>query len=55
MKFLAILFIFYCFLKTVFYGIYEINTKKNKHGGITVIFISLVGLLLPIILLILFY
>lgn len=28
-------------IKTIFYGIYEINTEKNKTGGIAVICFSI--------------
>lgn len=55
MKFVAILFILYCFLKTLFYAIYEINSHKNKVGGITIIVISLIGFILPFSILIFFY
>ena len=30
----------YSLAKTIFYGIYEINTQKNKSGGIIVIVFS---------------
>lgn len=55
MKFIAIFFILYCFLKTFFYAIYEINTYKNKTGGITIIFISIIGFLIPLCSLLFFY
>ncbi len=28
-------------IKTIFYGIYEINTEKNKTGGVAVILLSI--------------
>ena len=28
-------------IKTIFYGVYEINTEKNKTGGIAVILLSI--------------
>lgn len=28
-------------VKTIFYGVYEINTEKNKPGGIAVILFSI--------------
>ncbi len=55
MKFIAILFILYCFLKTLFYAIYEIKSRKNRNGGMTIIFIALIGFLLPFTVLINFY
>ncbi len=30
-------------IKTIFYGIYEINTENNKSGGIAVICFSILG------------
>ncbi len=30
-------------LKTIFYGLYEINTENNKSGGITVIVFSILA------------
>ena len=41
--------IFLCNLKTFFYGLYEIKEKNNTLGGSFVIFISTVGLIIPII------
>lgn len=41
--------IFICILKTFFYGFYEIKENENKLGGSFVIFISIVGLIIPII------
>ncbi len=36
MTVLAIILIFLCFLKSFYYGIYEIKQKQNKPGGIAV-------------------
>lgn len=36
MTVLAIILIFVCFLKSFYYGIYEIKQKQNKPGGIAV-------------------
>ena len=55
MKVIAIFFIIYCFLKTLFYAIYEIKSKKNNSGGITIILIALIGFILPFTILISFY
>ena len=41
--------IFICILKTFFYGLYEIKQNENKLGGDFVIFISIIGLIVPII------
>lgn len=54
MEYLAMILIIYTFLKSIYYGIYEINNKKNKSGGITVILIAILGLILPISLLIIY-
>ena len=49
LKFFVSLLIIFSFLKTLFYGIYEINNNKNKSGGITVIILGIIGLILPIV------
>lgn len=49
MLFLSYLFLVFCFLKGIFYGIYEIKESNNKLGGIIFIFICLIGLILPVI------
>lgn len=55
MNILSIIILIYAFLKSVFYGLYEIKEKENKFGGITVIFLALIGLIIPITFLILFF
>lgn len=35
----------YILLRTISYGIYEINEKKNKSGGVTVIVFSILVIL----------
>lgn len=55
MKILSIIFLIYAFLKSVFYGYFEIKEKENKSGGIAVIFLAIIGLIFPISLLILFF
>lgn len=39
--FLFIVVTIYVLIKTIFYGLYEINTQENKSGGIAVIFFSI--------------
>lgn len=39
--FTFILVTIFILLKTIFYGIYEINTENNKSGGIAVICFSI--------------
>ncbi len=41
-KILFLLFSIFVLIKTIFYGIYEINTEQNKIGGISVIFFCVV-------------
>lgn len=40
MPYLALIFIITCFLKSLYYGIYEIKEKQNIPGGIAVFIIS---------------
>ena len=40
MKILSIIFLIYAFLKSLFYGYFEIKEKENKSGGIAVIFLA---------------
>lgn len=55
MKILAILLLIFCFVKSIYYSIFEIKEKQNKLAGITIIFLSLLGLILPLFLLIIIY
>ncbi len=55
MQYIATIFLIYVFIKSIYYGIFEINEKNNKSGGLTVIFLSILGLMLPLIILILNY
>lgn len=55
MKILAIALLLFSFIKSIYYAIFEIKQKQNKLGGITIIFLSLLGLILPIFLLIIIY
>ena len=41
MPYLAILLVILCFLKSFYYGIYEIKQKQNKPGGIAVFFFAI--------------
>lgn len=55
MKILAITLLLFSFIKSIYYAIFEIKQKQNKLGGITVIFLALLGLILPIFLLVIIY
>lgn len=41
------LFSIFIFLKTIFYGMYEIKNNNNKLGGFIIIIISIIVLFLP--------
>jgi ABC-type glucose/galactose transport system permease subunit len=49
LKIFVSLIIIFSFLKTLFYGIYEINNNKNKSSGVTIIILGIIGLILPIV------
>lgn len=55
MKLLAMFLLLCSFAKSIYYGLYEINEKKNKPGGIVIIFMTILGLALPFMLLIFLY
>lgn len=41
MKYLYIIFLIILFLKSWYYGIYELKVNKNKPAGISIFFLSL--------------
>lgn len=49
LKLFVSLLIIFSFLKTLFYGLYEIKNNQNRSGGITVIVLGVIGLILPIV------
>jgi hypothetical protein len=55
MKYIAIVFLLYAFLKNIYYGIYEFKNEKNKSGGIAIILIAIIGFILPVIFLMIYY
>lgn len=55
MKYVAIIFLIYFFLKSYFYAKFEIEKKKNIPGGILIFILSLIGLIFPLILLFTIY
>lgn len=55
MKFLFTFILLIGFLKSFYYGLFEIKEKENKSGGIAIIFLAILGLILPTLLLFLLY
>ena len=49
LKVFVSLLIIFSSLKSIFYGIYEIKNNNNKSAGNTVIILSIIGLILPIV------
>lgn len=49
MRILAIIVVIYFFIKTFFYGLYELKENNNKSGGIYTIVISIIALVFPIV------
>lgn len=47
MQILVILLTIIVFIKTLSYGIYELNNNNNKLGGFTVITFSIFSLIIP--------
>ncbi len=43
--FLFIIITIYTLIKTIAYGLYEINTQNNKSGGISIICFSIIVIL----------
>ena len=54
MKFIALVFLIFCFLKSFYYGIYEIKNNNSTSGKIFCI-LSVLALIFPTVMLILFY
>lgn len=55
MRYLFIFMLLFFFIKSFYYGKYEINEKQNKPGGIVVIILAILGFIFPTILLFLLY
>lgn len=55
MKFLFTFILILAFIKSYYYGMYEIKEKENKSGGIAIICLAILGLILPVLLLFLLY
>ena len=55
MKYLAILLVIYLFLKSFYYGLFEIKKKDNIVSGIAIIILSTITLIIPLFLLFTIY
>ncbi len=47
MPYLALILLVWCFLKTFYYGIYEVKQKQNKPGGIAICLLAILRTYLP--------
>lgn len=50
MEIIIIVLSIYFFIKNISYGLFELNTQKNKAGGITILVTSAVALIVTNIL-----
>ena len=55
MKFLIIIILIYSFLKSIYYGNFELKEKENKPAGITIYILAILGFIFPTLLLFLMY
>lgn len=55
MKYIAIIFLIYIFLKSIYYGFFELKEKNNKSGGVAIIFLSTLGLIISLLIIFIFY
>lgn len=55
MLYISLIFLVFCFLKSIYYGIYEFKSQQNKKAGIFITILSLIGLILPTITLFISY
>ncbi len=51
MKFIIIIILIYSFLKSIYYGNFELKEKKNKSAGIAIYFLAILGFIFPTLLL----
>lgn len=47
MYIVGLIYLFYCFIKLFFFGIYEIKELNNKAGGITICFLASLAFIFP--------
>ena len=53
MRFLIILYLIFVFLKSWYYGLFEMKENKNKTAAIAIFALAICGFVFPIIVLIL--
>jgi hypothetical protein len=54
MPYIALLFLLYCFLKSIYYGIYEIQNENKKAGKIFCL-LTILAFIFPVTMLIFYY
>lgn len=47
MALISFILLILCFLKTFYYGVYEVKQKQNKPGGIAICFLAILRTYLP--------
>ena len=47
MKFIAAILVLLSFYKSIYYAMFEYTQKENKMAGIGIYFLSILGLILP--------
>ena len=52
---IGLIFLFYCFLKFFFYGIYELKELQNKTGGYIICILATVSFIFSSFIIIYFY
>lgn len=55
MKYISIIVLIFLFLKTIYYGSFELKIKKNKLAGFGVYFLASIGLFLPFLVIFIWY
>lgn len=55
MYIIGLIFLFYCFLKFFFYGIYEIKEMNNKIGGMSICLLASIGFIAPAMIILHFF
>ncbi len=55
MKYFAFLLVLLTFIKSMYYGIFELKERKNKSAAIYVFCIASIGLIIPYAVLLIWY